>query len=350
MVTQQFVAAPARAALFLVLTVNEGSEEVVRDVFADLSSITRSVSFRVPGDQLNCVLGIGAGLWDRMFDLPRPRGLHPFVPLDGPRHSAPSTPGDLLLHVRAHHMDVCFELSRQVMDRLRGHAVVVDETHGFKYFDERDLLGFVDGTENPEGDAAPAAVLIADEDPDYAGGSYVIVQKYRHDLEAWGALPVEEQERAIGRSKLEDIEMPDAVKPINSHVHLNTVVDADGVQRQILRDNMPFGELGTAEFGTYFIGYAADPGVIEQMLRNMFLGSPPGNTDRILDFSTAHTGTLFFTPALDFLDDVPGPRADAAAGDATADAAPVAAASDHSASSDATATDLGIGGLRAATH
>ena len=350
MVTQQFVAAPARAALFLVLTVNEGSEEVVRDVFADLSSITRSVSFRVPGDQLNCVLGIGAGLWDRMFDLPRPRGLHPFVPLDGPRHSAPSTPGDLLLHVRAHHMDVCFELSRQVMDRLRGHAVVVDETHGFKYFDERDLLGFVDGTENPEGDAAPAAVLIADEDPDYAGGSYVIVQKYRHDLEAWGALPVEEQERAIGRSKLEDVEMPDAVKPINSHVHLNTVVDADGVQRQILRDNMPFGELGTAEFGTYFIGYAADPGVIEQMLRNMFLGSPPGNTDRILDFSTAHTGTLFFTPALDFLDDVPGPRADAAAGDATADAAPVAAASDHSAPSDATATDLGIGGLRAATH
>jgi putative iron-dependent peroxidase len=350
LVTQQFVAAPARAALFLVLTVNEGSEEVVRDVFADLSSITRSVSFRVPGDQLNCVLGIGAGLWDRMFDLPRPRGLHPFVPLDGPRHSAPSTPGDLLLHVRAHHMDVCFELSRQVMDRLRGHAVVVDETHGFKYFDERDLLGFVDGTENPEGDAAPAAVLIADEDPDYAGGSYVIVQKYRHDLEAWGALPVEEQERAIGRSKLEDIEMPDAVKPINSHVHLNTVVDADGVQRQILRDNMPFGELGTAEFGTYFIGYAADPGVIEQMLRNMFLGSPPGNTDRILDFSTAHTGTLFFTPALDFLDDVPGPRADAAAGDATADAAPVAAASDHSAPSDATATDLGIGGLRAATH
>ncbi|SDL69968.1 Dyp-type peroxidase [Microbacterium azadirachtae] len=350
MVTQQFVAAPARAALFLVLTVNEGSEEVVRDVFADLSSITRSVSFRVPGDQLNCVLGIGAGLWDRMFDLPRPRGLHPFVPLDGPRHSAPSTPGDLLLHVRAHHMDVCFELSRQVMDRLRGHAVVVDETHGFKYFDERDLLGFVDGTENPEGDAAPAAVLIADEDPDYAGGSYVIVQKYRHDLEAWGALPVEEQERAIGRSKLEDVEMPDAVKPINSHVHLNTVVDADGVQRQILRDNMPFGELGTAEFGTYFIGYAADPGVIEQMLRNMFLGSPPGNTDRILDFSTAHTGTLFFTPALDFLDDVPGPRAGASAGDAPADTAPVAAAPGHSAPSDAKATDLGIGGLRAATH
>ncbi|WP_336628106.1 MULTISPECIES: Dyp-type peroxidase [unclassified Microbacterium] len=339
MVTQQFVAPPARAALFLVLTVNEGSEEVVRDVLADLSSITRSVSFRIPDDELNCVLGIGADFWDRMFALPRPKGLHPFVPLEGPRHSAPGTPGDLLLHVRAHHMDVCFELSRQVMNRLRGHAVVVDETHGFKYFDERDLLGFVDGTENPEGAAAPAAVLIADEDPDYAGGSYVIVQKYTHDLGAWGALPIEEQERVIGRSKLEDVEMPDAVKPVNSHVHLNTVIDADGVQRQILRDNMPFGELGTEEFGTYFIGYAADPGVIEQMLRNMFLGSPPGNTDRILDFSTARTGTLFFTPTVDFLDDVPGPGPAAA----PAEAAPVDA--------DAPATDLGIGGLRtAAAH
>jgi len=305
MVTQQFIASPARAALFLVLTVNDGSEEVAREVFSDISSITRSVSFRTPAGDLNVVLGLGATLWDRMFDLPRPKGLHTFVPLEGPRHVAPSTPGDLLLHIRAAHMDACFELSRLVMNRLRGHVEVVDETHGFKYYDERDLLGFVDGTENPEGAAAPAAVLISGEDPDYAGGSYVIVQKYTHDLSEWDALPVEEQERAIGRSKLEDIEMPDDVKPVNSHVALNTIVDADGTQKQIMRDNMPFGEFGTEEFGTYFIGYASDPGVIEQMLRNMFLGNPPENTDRILDFSTARTGTLFFTPTVDFLDDVP---------------------------------------------
>ncbi|WP_345188463.1 Dyp-type peroxidase [Microbacterium panaciterrae] len=340
MVTQQVVAPPARAAMFLVLTVSEGSEEVVREVLADLSGITRSVSFRTPSDHLISVLGIGAQLWDRLFGAPRPKGLHPFEALHRPRHDAPSTPGDLLLHVRAHHMDVCFELCRQVVDRLRGHAEVVDETHGFKYFDERDLLGFVDGTENPEGSAATAAVTIGDEDPDFAGGSYVIVQKYTHDLSTWGELPVHEQERVIGRSKLEDIEMPDAVKPVNSHVHLNTIVDADGTQRQILRSNMPFGELGSAEFGTYFIGYAADPGVIEQMLRNMFLGDPPGNTDRILDFSTARTGGLFFVPTVDFLDDVPpGP-----------DPSPAAADEDDPAEDDPadddTAPDLGIGGLR----
>ncbi|MBN9181296.1 MAG: Dyp-type peroxidase, partial [Microbacterium sp.] len=184
-------------------------------------------------------------------------------------------------------------------------AVVVDEVHGFKYFDERDLLGFVDGTENPEGQDASDAVLIGDEDPLHAGGSYVIVQKYLHDMAAWNALSVEEQERVIGRTKLDDIEMPDDVKPANSHLALNVIEDEHGVQRQIMRDNMPFGSVGDGEFGTYFIGYAATPDVIEQMLRNMFLGNPPGTYDRILDFSTAHTGSLYFVPTVEFLDDPP---------------------------------------------
>ena len=164
----------------------------------------------------------------------------------------------------------------------------VDEVHGFKYFDDRDLLGFVDGTENPTGAAAAAAVTVGDEDPDFAGGSYVIVQKYLHDLDAWNAMSVEEQERAIGRRKLSNVELSDADKPTNSHVALNTIVDPDGTERQILRDNMAFGAVGRREFGTYFIGYASSPSVIEQMLRNMFVGDPPGNHDRILDFSTAH--------------------------------------------------------------
>ena len=152
--------------------------------------------------------------------------------------------------------------------------------HGFRSFDERDLLGFVDGTENPEGIAARRSVLIGDEDPAFAGGSYVIVQKYVHDLEAWDALTVEEQERAIGRTKLDDIEFADELKPANSHVALNTIVDENGNERQIMRFNMPFGTVGAGEFGTYFIGYARNPDVIEQMLTNMFVGNPPGTTDR----------------------------------------------------------------------
>ncbi|MFZ2529325.1 MAG: Dyp-type peroxidase [Rhodococcus sp. (in: high G+C Gram-positive bacteria)] len=302
------------AAIFLVATVDEGGESEVRDLLADLADLRRAVGFRIPDGGLSCVVGIGSGLWDRLFDGPRPAELHEFVELDGGEHHAPSTPGDLLFHIRASSQDLCFELSAKINDRVRGVVTFVDEVHGFRYFDRRDLLGFVDGTENPEDDDAVTATIVSDEDSDFAGGSYVIVQKYLHDVGSWNALTVEDQERVIGRTKLDDIELDDEVKPSNSHVALNTITDADGNERQIVRANMAFGSIGSGEFGTYFIGYAASPDVTEQMLRNMFLGDPPGNYDRILDFSTAVTGSLFFCPAAEFLDDlpVPPPTADSA--------------------------------------
>ena len=293
------------AAIFLVVTVDPGGEDVVRDLLADVAGLQRSVGFRIPGGALEVVTAIGSNAWDRLFAGPRPAELHPFTELNGPRHRAPATAGDLLFHMRANRMDLCFEFARQVMARLAGAATVADEVHGFRYFDERDLIGFVDGTESPGGAAGVRAAIVGDEDPDFAGGSYVIVQKYLHDMPTWNALPVEEQEKVIGRSKLDDIEMPDDVKPENSHVALNTVTDEDGTERQILRANMPFGDVGRGEFGTYFISYAATPSVTEEMLRNMFIGRPPGVTDRILDFSTAVTGGLFFAPSADFLDDLP---------------------------------------------
>jgi porphyrinogen peroxidase len=301
------------ASIFLVLTVDPGGEDEVRDVLADVSGLKRSVGFRIPEAGLTCVTGVGSQVWDRLFGAPRPAGLHPFPGFAGSPHVAPATPGDLLYHIRAHRLDLCFELAERLMNRLRGLARAVDEVHGFRSFDDRDLLGFVDGTENPEGEAAPDAVLIGAEDPGFAGGSYVVVQKYVHDLAAWDALPVEEQEHAFGREKLSDVEFADEDKAANSHLALNTIVDEDGEQRQIMRFNMPFGRVGVDEFGTYFIGYARSPDVIEEMLRNMFVGKPPGTYDRILDFSTAITGNLFFVPTVDFLDDPPAPASPAAA-------------------------------------
>jgi porphyrinogen peroxidase len=306
------------AAIFLVLTVHPGGEDSARDLLSDMAALQRSVGFRIPEGRLQCVAAIGSRAWDRLFGGPRPAELHPFRELAGPRHRAPATPGDLLFHIRASRMDLCFEFAAQVMARLAGAVTVADEVHGFRYFDERDLIGFVDGTESPGGRAAVVAAIVDDQDPQFAGGSYVIVQKYLHDMAPWNALPIEEQERVIGRSKLDDIEMPDDVKPANSHVALNTVTAPDGSELQIVRANMPFGEVGRGEFGTYFISYAALPAVTEQMLANMFLGRPPGNTDRILDFSTAVTGGLFFAPSADFLDDLPGPPGDAPAGNGPA--------------------------------
>jgi putative iron-dependent peroxidase len=300
----QPVAAPlTRAAIFLVATVNQGIDNraTLRGFCGDLSALFRAVEFRDLEAGLSCVVGFGSDAWDRLFGPPRPAQLHVFREIRAGARHAVSTPGDLLFHIRAKRMDLCFELATQIMARLGDAVSPVDEVHGFRYFDDRDLLGFVDGTENPRGEAAIDAVLIGDEDAAFAGGSYVIVQKYLHDLDGWNALSTEAQERIIGRTKLSDIELDDSIKPTSAHNALTTIVE-DGKEIKILRDNMPFGRAGHGEFGTYFIGYSRSPGTIEQMLENMFVGRPPGNYDRILDFSRAITGNLFFVPSVTFLE------------------------------------------------
>jgi putative iron-dependent peroxidase len=292
------------AAIFLVATIDEGGEQVVQDALPDISGLVRAIGFRDPTKHLSVVTSIGSDAWDRLFSGPRPAELHPFIELEGPRHHAPSTPGDLLFHIRAESLDVCFELATKLVEAMDA-ITVVDEVHGFRFFDNRDLLGFVDGTENPDGPVADSATQIGDEDPDFAGGCYVHVQKYVHDMSAWNSLSVTEQERVVGRTKLDDIELDDDEKPADSHLALNVIEDDEGNELKIVRHNMPFGEIGKGEFGTYFIGYSRTAAVTERMLSNMFIGDPPGNTDRILDFSTAVTGTMFFTPTVDFLNDPP---------------------------------------------
>jgi porphyrinogen peroxidase len=301
-----------RAALFLVATINPGAgpRAWVRSLCGDLASLVRAVGFRAADSGLSCVLGIGSDAWDRLFSRPRPVQLHPFREIRAPGRHAVATPGDLLFHIRAQHFDLCFELGAQIMAQLADAVSTVDEVHGFRYFDARDLLGFVDGTENPTGQAALDATLIGAEDEAFAGGSYVIVQKYLHDLAGWNALPTEQQERIIGRAKLSDIELDDASKPSFAHNALTSIVK-DGQEIKILRDNMPFGRAG-GEFGTYFIGYSRSPETIEEMLENMFIGNPPGNYDRLLDFSRAVTGGLFFVPSATFLDSVTADESPAA--------------------------------------
>jgi putative iron-dependent peroxidase len=309
-VPQPVVATLTRAAIFLVVTVNPGPEHdlAARALCGQIGALVKAVGFRDLDGRLSCVMAFGSDAWDRLFGTPKPKELHPFREIRG-QHHAVATPGDILFHIRATRMDLCFELATQIMARLGGAVSTADEVHGFSYFDNRDLLGFVDGTENPVDQAAVEAAIIGDEDAAFAGGSFVIVQKYLHDLERWNAVPTEEQEKIVGRTKLSDIELDDAVKPSSAHNVLTSIVE-DGQELEIVRDNMPFGDVGKGEFGTYFIGYARSPRRIEQMLVNMFVGQPPGNYDRLLDFSRAVTGTLFFVPSATFLENV---AADAAA-------------------------------------
>ena len=302
----QPVAAPVtRNAIFLVLTVNLGAENqsVIRSLCRDLAALVRSVGHRSSEGELSCVMAFGVEAWNPLFGQPKPAELHKLPVIGTGERQAVSTPGDVLFHIRAERMDLSFELAAQIMVRLGSAVSLVDEVHGFRYFDSRGLIGFVDGTENPKGQDAADATLVGDEDPAFAGGSYVIVQKYLHNMAGWNALKTEEQERIIGRTKLTDIELDDSVKPTFAHNALNKVVE-DGKEVKILRDNMPFGHAGKGEFGTYFIGYSRSPRTIEQMLQNMFVGNPPGNYDQLLDFSTAVTGNLFFAPSASFLENV----------------------------------------------
>ena len=217
--------------------------------------------------------------------------------MTGNPHVAPSTPGDLLFHIRADRQDLCFEFERLLLDAFGDAVTVVDETPGFRYFDSRDLLGFVDGTANPIGAELSEMTLIGDEDPDFAGGSYVVVQRYLHDLAAWARLTVAEQEAVVGRTKADNRELDDATGPQLAHKTLTTISDGNGGEFDILRDNMPFGRPGRQEFGTYFIGYSRRLWVTELMIQRMFVGQPPGYYDRILDVSKAVTGTTFFVPS-----------------------------------------------------
>ena len=305
----QPVAAPlARAAIFLVVTLDSSpdSRTSIRSFCGDFPGLLRAVGFRDIEAGLSCVLAFGSDAWDRIFGSPRPAELHPFREIHGGDRHAVATPGDLLFHIRAKRFDLCFELATH-MARI-GHAgSPADVVHGLRYFDDRDLIGFVDGTENPTGQAAVDAVLVADEDPEFAGGSYVVVQKYLHDLARWNSLSTEAQERIIGRTKLSDIELDDSIKPTSAHNALTTIVK-DGKEIKILRDNMPFGRAAQGEFGTYFIGYSRSPKTIEQMLENMFIGRPPGNYDRLLDFSHAVTGNLFFAPSVTCLENAAEPQ------------------------------------------
>ncbi|KAK0624518.1 hypothetical protein B0T17DRAFT_530348 [Bombardia bombarda] len=320
-ISPQRVDAPlTSSATFLVVSVNTSipsAIQTVRSALASISDLSKNVAIRDLRAAFACTVGIGAGVWDTLMSgVPKPTELHPFRAVHGAKHTAPSTPGDLLFHIRSERRDLNFEFERQLLDALGDSVSVVDDTVGFRYFDVRDLLGFVDGTANPVGDDVSEAVLVAST-PDSSGsgevasaelgGSYVVVQKYVHDMRAWKSLPAETQEAIIGRTKWDNIELMDAEEGKQaSHKTLATVQDADGNEYSILRDNMPFGAPGKGEFGTYFIGYSARLWVVEKMLTRMFIGEPEGMHDRLLDYSKAWTGCAFFVPSQRLLDGLGG--------------------------------------------
>jgi putative iron-dependent peroxidase len=302
----QYIDAPlSSSAAFLVLVINDGEQAMAtaRSVVGSTGDLIKDVRIRANQGLFTCNVGISHNAWQPLTDKPLPRELKPFQVVNGAEHTAVATPGDLLYHIRADSTDLVVEFEKLLLEAFGDAVTAVDDVAGFRYFDGRDLLEFVDGTANPDGLDLPAATIVGSEDPAYAGGSYVVTQKYLHNLAAWRAQPGATQEEIIGRRKFDNVELPDATVGQKSHKTLCTIQDAEG-EHDILRDNMPFAVPGRGEYGTYFIGYCRHLWVIEKMLERMFIGDPPPLHDRILDFSRPVTGVTFFVPSRRFLSDL----------------------------------------------
>lgn len=299
---------PNNNTFFLVWELNSQiSPTILKTTFqrvcALVINLNHSVLNRFPNAKASVVMGIGHDAWKKLnLPSPLPMELKNFQTIRGDKHTAVATAADLHFHIRADERSLAYDMANEISLVMNEIGNCIVEVQGFRYWDSRSILGFVDGTENPHGPERDYFAVVSDADPRYAGGSYLFVQKYIHDLRAWNNLSIEAQEKVIGRSKAMDIEMSDNEKPSNSHSALANVGD----NFKVVRDNMPFGSVSDNEMGTYFICYASTFSTVEKMLTNMFVGNPEGNYDRILDFSTAKTGSLFFAPSLTMLSELAG--------------------------------------------
>ncbi|MBV1788541.1 Dyp-type peroxidase [Marinobacterium sp. D7] len=295
------IAESNRDAIFLSFnqTHQPGAVEIIKQLLASLPQRISALRQRLPEAQLHLTAAIGSAYWDRISPEARPALLRPFPALERGERVAPSTPTDLLFIVRADQYDACFELSGEINQALQGAAELVEEVHGFRYLDMRDMTGFVDGTENPQGDDRLEVALVGEEDPDFAGGSYLHLQRYEHDLEAWNRQSLKEQEDTYGRTKADNIEYPGAEKSPHAHTKRTSLKRPDGSSIEILRQSMPYGD--SVRKGLMFVSLCRTPENFELMLKSMVEGDEQGHADRLLQFTRAVTGAAFFVPSNSWL-------------------------------------------------
>lgn len=295
------IPAPNPNALFLVLRVldPEKNSKAVAKVAAGIPALVEKVGAIDPRAKLVCTVSFGSDFWDVVSPGKRPAGLHPFKAIEADGRRAPSTGGDVFLHILSKRHDLNFELATRVRNQLGGAIEVMDEVHGFQYLDSRDLTGFIDGTENPKGGKDRAEVaLIGNEDAAFAGGSYVFTQRYVHNLQKWATVPTKEQEKIIGRRKSDSEELSAKVKPPTAHIS-RTVIEENGEELEIVRHSFPYGTV--SENGLFFIAYCKTLDIPEKMLARMIGTTGDGLHDHLMDYSHAVSGAYFFAPSLEIL-------------------------------------------------
>lgn len=292
---------------FTVLKLTRDNQEAAQKAIQSFADRSQAIirSLRIRDSHLTAVSGLKVAFgfsnhaWNYLFpNQPKPLELETYQTLNGPKYRMPATEGDLFFHIRASNEAVVYEAQTQFMRFLKACTTVVDETKGFRYFEGRAIIGFIDGTEAPGVEDSASYALIGDEDPKFINGSYAFGQKWQHQMDFWNQLKTEDQEKAVGREKFTDIELDDEDKFSNAH-NVTSKFEKDGEEQKIIRMNVPFSNPASGQTGTYFIGYARHWLITKGMLQNML-----DQSDFLLQFSEILSGQLFFIPSRETLSQI----------------------------------------------
>jgi len=284
-------------ACFLTLSIKAGSESNVKSYLATAPQIIADFTARYADQKPHAVIAVGSESWDRLYD-ERPALLKAFPTL-GAEGVMPNTPVDLVIHARSDRRDITHLLEQALYDPLADFVDVSEEVFCFRYLDSRDMTGFVDGTENPQGEDRLTVALVGDEDAEFAGGSYLHLQRYVHKMKAWSTQTLKQKEDTYGRTQDDNVEYASADKPQTAHTKRASLKNEQGESLELLRQSLPYG--GVKQSGLMFASYCRTPDNFNRILKSMVDGDGKGHTDRMLQFTQALTGQAFFAPSLQWL-------------------------------------------------
>ena len=288
---------------YLLFNVLDDKNAFIRAAVSRLPKLFDNYSDQFSEANLIGVVAIGEAYWDEFYPKARPALLAPFPAMHSDDRVAPTSSYDIYIEIRSDRADVNHIVSTKVCDLLGESVELIEQVQAFRFLDGRDLTGFVDGTENPQGLHRREVALVKEQDDShFAAGSYLHTQRYQHNLTLWSSLAEHEQEDVYGRTKLDNVEYDSADKALTAHTKRTSLKDAQGNSIEIVRQSMPYGDMKRK--GLFFVSYCQSPKPFEIMLKSMIHGDEHGNSDHLLKYTQAETGSAFFAPSLTFLSQV----------------------------------------------
>lgn len=302
MAREQFgvCAEPSLHGYYLLFNALDDKNLFLRKALSRLPALFDKYADRFSEANLAGVIAVGTNFWDELYPQARPKYLKQFPEMAGEDCTAPSNNYDLYIEIRGDRADVNHIVATKVCQLLADSVELVEQVRAFRFLDGRDLTGFVKGSGNPQGHHRRRVALISEaDDADFSAGSYLHIQRYRHNLNLWNAMEVKDQEDIFSRTKMNNEEYSEENKAPTSHIKRVDLQNSEGGKLEILRQSMPYGDMKLQ--GLFFVSYCHSPEPFELMLKSMISGDAHGNSDHMLKYTQAETGAAFFVPSLNIL-------------------------------------------------